>query len=418
MKNKTTTYFGATIITMNESFDLFENGYITICDGKIIDIGSGKPDTPHELIDASGKIIIPGLINAHTHLSMTLYRGLADDLPLKEWLEDHIWPAEAKYTNEENIRKGARLGLAEMISTGTTTFADMYFFADAIAEETQKAGLRAVMGEAILDFNNGNNTAIKKAEAFIERWKNNPLVYPGVILHSPYACSKNTLMEAKKLADKHQVPVSIHVAETKQETENSTNEWGLTPIEYLNELDLLNSKLFATHCVWLNDKDILMLSEKKANVVHCPTSNLKLGSGIAPIPQMLENNINIALGTDGCASNNNLNMIEEMRMAALIHKGVNHNPTLVSAREALKMATLNGAKALGIDQIIGSLEPGKAADLVFIDTNNTFMNPIYDYYSAIVYSMDSSCIERVMVEGKEVISPNIDLKPGSFNVVK
>ena len=398
------TIYNAVIITMNSKYDIIENGYITIKDNKITDIGSGIPKTVTNLYNAKGRIIIPGFINAHTHLPMTMYRGIADDLPLKTWLEKHIWPAEAKHNNEKNIRKASKLGLEEMIHTGTTTFCDMYFFADTIAEETEKMGLRGVMNEAILDFQTNSykniNEAFIKVEEFIKRWENSNLITPAVIFHSTYACSKKTLLQIKELASKYNLRLSTHISETESEVKDCTIQQGVSPAEYLHQLNMLTKKTIAAHCVWLTDYEQQIFAKQNASIVHCPTSNLKLGSGIAPIPKYLEKGINVALGTDGCASNNNLDMVEEMRLAALIHKGVNHNSTLIAARQALEMATINGAKALGLEDKIGSIEIGKYADLLLINTDNTFMQPIYNYYSAIVYSMNSSCIDTVMVDGK------------------
>jgi len=402
--NQSVTYYNATIITMDAHFTLIKNGFITISGNTISAIGEGKPVHTGELIDVKKKIIIPGFINAHTHLAMTIYRGLADDLPLHTWLEEHIWPAEAKNTNDATVRTGARLGLTEMIMTGTTTFSDMYFFTNSCAEETVKMGLRGVMGEGVLDFatNSYKKTgeALKIAEQFVERWKNHPLITPAFVFHSTYACGKETLLAVKELALKHKVRLHTHVSETNEEIAMVKEKSGLNPVELLNNTGLLSSGLTAAHCVWTTENDWELFLNAKTSIAHCPTSNLKLGSGIAPVPQMLKMGINVALGTDGCASNNNLDMVEEMRLAALIHKGNQLDPTLITAKEALKMATINGAIALGLDEKIGSLEVGKLADMLFIDINNTFMEPIYDYYSAIVYSMNSCCIDSVMVNGK------------------
>jgi 5-methylthioadenosine/S-adenosylhomocysteine deaminase len=403
----TKTFINAVIVTMNPKAGIIKNGYLTIYDKKITAIGEGEPETSENLIDAGGKILMPGFVNAHTHLPMTMYRGIADDLPLKEWLEEHIWPAEAKHTHEDSVRKATRLGLEEMVRTGTTTFSDMYFFADAVAEETEKFGLRGVMNEALVDFptNSYQNSeeAFDKIIAFTERWKDNDLISPLLIFHATYTCSRNTILKVKELAEKYRLHITSHVSETQQEIENVKQAQGMNPVEYLDALDLISDKLFIAHGVWLNENDQNIFAKKGAHIVHCPSSNLKLGSGVAPIPDYLAKGINVALGTDGCASNNNLDMVEEMRLAALIHKGVNHNPTLIPAYEALKMATVNGAKALGLADKIGSLEVGKYADILVIDTQNTFMQPIYDYYSALVYAMNSSCIETVLVDGKVVM---------------
>ncbi len=404
LNKKIKTIYNATIISMNKSMEIIEDAFITIENDKITTLGKGKPTNTENLINANGKIIMPGFINAHTHLPMTLYRGIADDLPLHTWLEEHIWPAEAKYTNEKNVRKGSKLGLAEMIKTGTTTFADMYFFSDAIAEETEKAGMRAVMGEAILDFptNSYKKTAeaISKAVNFIEKWKSSNLINPALIFHSTYTVQKETLLTIKELAKKHNVRLHTHASETQKEVKLVKDAQQLNPIEYLNSLGLLKQGLTAAHCVWTTESDWKLFAQNNTSVAHCPSSNLKLGSGIAPIPQMLKAGVNIAIGTDGCASNNNLDMVEEMRLTALLHKGTSLDPTVIPAKEALKMATINGAKALGLEKQIGSIEVGKQADLLLIDTQNTFMHPIFDYYSAIVYSMNSGCIDTVLVNGK------------------
>jgi 5-methylthioadenosine/S-adenosylhomocysteine deaminase len=404
LKKTTKTIYNAVIITMDNNFTVIKNGYITIKDNIITDIGEGQPNLSNNLYDVNGMIIIPGFVNTHTHLPMTMYRGIADDLPLKEWLENHIWPAEAENTFEDNVRKATKIGLEEMIKTGTTTFCDMYFFADAVAEETEKAGLRAVMNEAALDFPTNsyknNNELFKKIINFIEKWENNNLINPAAIFHSTYSCNKPTLTKIKNTATKYNLQISTHISETKDEVKSVTDSKGVTPAQYLYNTELLTNKTVAAHCVWLTESEQELFAKTGANIAHCPSSNLKLGSGIAPIHKYLEHGINVALGTDGCASNNNLDMVEEIRLAALIHKGNNLNPTLITARQALQMATINGAKALGLDKITGSIEKGKRADLLLISTNNTFMQPIYDYYSAIVYSMNSSCIDTVIVDGK------------------
>lgn len=418
LQANTKTIYNATIVTVNNKFDVIENGYLTIKGNIITEIGQGKPNAEN-LYNAEGRIIIPGFVNAHTHLPMAMYRGIADDLPLKEWLEEHIWPAEAELTHEETVRKSALLGMEETIRTGTTTFCDMYFFADAVAEETVKMGLRAVMNEGILDFptNSYKNVdeALNLAENFIKRWKGHRLINPALVFHATYTCSKATIERVHNLASKHNLSHTTHVSETEEEVENVKGSTGMNPPHFLNNIGMLSEKTIAAHCVWLNEKDQKLFADKKANVVHCPSSNLKLGSGIAPIPTYLRKGINVALGTDGCASNNNLDMVEEMRLAALLHKGANKNPTVIPAREALKMATLNGAIALGLDDKIGSIEVGKHADIVLIETKNTFMQPIYDYHSAIVYAMNSSCIDTVMVDGKVLMENKKLTKNNSAN---
>ncbi len=406
------TYYNATIVTLNEAMQVIEKGYLTVEGDTITAIGEGEVHADGEMIDCKGGILMPGFVNAHTHMPMTLYRGIADDLPLMEWLNEHIWPAEAKYTTEANVRIGARLGLAEMIKTGTTTFCDMYFFADAVAEETAKAGVRAVMGEGVMEFSNnsfsGSSAALAKAEAFIQKWQGHALIQPGAIFHATYTCKRETLEQVKAMADKYQVPLTTHISETEEEVENVTKDSGKNPAQYLKELGLLNAAMTGAHCVWLTEEDQQDFLQNGSSVAHCPSSNLKLGSGIAPIPAYLEKGINVALGTDGTASNNNLDMVEEMRLAALVHKGNTKNPTVVNDKQALRMATINGAKALGLDKITGSLEVGKKADFQLVEVENTFMTPIYDVYSALVYSMNSHNIDTVVVNG-QVLMRNREL---------
>lgn len=397
----------ATIVPMEPGSNIIENGFLVIEGDLITDIGAGNPVNPVNPIDLSGKIIIPGLINAHTHLAMTLYRGLADDLPLYDWLQNHIWPAEAKHTNRENVAMGAKLGLCELIRTGTTTFSDMYFFSEVTAQCAVKAGLRAVIGEAVVDFPTKSYTntteAFRLIERFIDQWKNNALIHPAIILHSPYACSKETLQKAMDMALKHQVCINIHISETQQEVNDSFQKHQLSPVAYLNQMGFFDASVCAAHMVWPDENDLNILSDKNVSIAHCPTSNMKLASGIAPVPAMMEKGINIALGTDGCASNNNLNLLREMHLAALLHKGNTLNPRAVTACQALEMATINGAKALKIDHLTGSLKAGKKADLAIIDTQNSFMSPVYDVYSAIVYAAESHCIESVLVNGKPLM---------------
>lgn len=401
------TLHNATIITINPKMEIIENGYLTIHKNKITALGSGKPPHTEHLIDVHGNIVMPGFVNAHTHLAMTNFRGIADDIPLKRWLEEHIWPAEAKYNTQDFIRKGTLLGLQEMIKTGTTTFADMYFFADTTARETANAGLRGVMNEAILDFPTNSFKNVDQAfdlvEKFILKWKNHPLIVPNINFHAPYSCSKKTIIQAKQLADKYSTHLTTHILETEKENALTFDFQQQNVMDLFANCGILNDKLSGAHCVWLSENDQQIFAKNNISAIHCPSSNLKLGSGVAPIANYIKKGINVALGTDGCASNNNLDMIEEMRLAALIQKGVNQNAELIPAQQALKMATINGAKALGLDHKIGSLEIGKLADFIIIDTKSTFLQPIFDYYSAIVYSMNSSCVDTVVVNGQALM---------------
>lgn len=397
------TIVNATIVTMNNNFDIIENGFIDIVNNKIVNIGQGLPNN-NNIIDVKNSLIIPGLVNTHTHLPMTMYRGFANDLPLNTWLNNYIWPAEAKNNNPKNMAWAARLGLAEMIFTGTTTFSDMYFFTDTVANETVNAGLRGIMGESVMDMvTNNTDTAVNKAEMFFEKWHGHNLITPSLNLHSVYTCSAKVLQNALKLLKKYPMPVNIHLSETAHEVELVKKNSTLTPIEYFYGLGFFDYKIIAAHCVWPTTAELKLMKNANFSVAHCPASNLKLGSGIAPVPQMLSMGINVTIGTDGCASNNNLDMVEETRLAALLHKGFANDPTVVTDKQALAMATINGAKALGLESQIGSVEVGKKADLIIIDKQNTFMTPVFDYYAAIVYSMNSGCINTVIVDGKPVM---------------
>ncbi len=404
----------AHIITMNAGMEIIPNGSILIEGGQIKEIISGTLSAPEaEATDAHGMYILPGFVNTHNHLPMTMLRGYADDLPLHSWLTEHIFPAEARLVNEQNVRIATRLALVEMIKSGTTCFNDMYFFENAIAEEACKAGMRGVVGESLIDFPTASfknlSEGIKLSEHLINKWQGNHLIHPSICVHAPYTCSAETLKKAKSLADKYGTLLQIHLSETRKEVEDIQASTGMRPAEYLYSLGLLDTNVIAAHCVWLKPEEIELLAKTHTSIGHCPKSNLKLSSGIAPIDTCLKAGINVGIGTDGTASNNSLDMVEEMRFAALLAKIVAYNPEAVNAKTALRMATIGGAQALGLEHITGSLEIGKSADLILIHADASNMQPIYDEYSAIVYAMNSKNIYSTMVHG-EWLMQNRQLK--------
>lgn len=404
--------YNAHIITMNAKQEIIPQGSILIENGKIKALSPGKlEDSNAEMTDAQGMFVMPGFINTHTHVPMTMLRGYADDLPLHTWLTEHIFPAEARFVTPENVRIAARLAFTEMIKSGTTCFNDMYFFEDVIAEEAKKAGIRAVLGESLIDFPTPDFKTVEEGlslcESLIYKWQGDSTIHPSVCAHAPYTCSRETLQQAKQLASRYHTLLQIHVAETRKEVEDITAKTGLPPAEYLHSIGLLDQNVIAAHCVWLNKREIELLASTGTSIGHCPKSNLKLASGIADTDTYLKAGITVSIGTDGTASNNTLDMVEEMRFAALLPKAVHYNPEANNARTALQMATINGAKALGLEQITGSLETGKSADLIFIHADASNMQPVYDEYSAIVYAMNSKNIRSSMVNGEWIMQDRI-----------
>lgn len=401
----------ARILTMNAGMEVIKNGYLRIRNGKIEAIGAMDGFQPEagdgDVEDLAGMLVMPGFINTHTHVPMTLLRGYADDLPLHRWLTEYIFPAEARLMTPQHVRAAARLAFVEMIKSGTTCFNDMYFFEDVIAEEAKAAGIRGVMNESLIDFPTVSFKSVEeglaRSERLIRNWQGDALIHPSVTVHAPYTCSKETLQKAKRLADKAAVLLQIHVAETRKETEEIKARTGMPPAEYLHAIGLLDSNVIAAHCVWLNEKETELLAKTGTSVSHCPKSNLKLASGIADTDAYLKAGITVGIGTDGAASNNTLDMVEEMRFAALLPKAVHYDPEAVNAAAALRMATIGGAKALGLGDITGSLEVGKSADLIVINMNASNMQPVHDEYSAVVYAMNSKNIRSSMVNGEWIM---------------
>ncbi len=402
---------GGTIVTMNEQREVIENGAIAITKGKIDIMGTRRIVTQNvrakHTIDATGKVIIPGLINTHTHVPMTLFRGISDDLDLNDWLTKFIFPAEAKNVNEPFVRAGTRLGLAEMIRGGTTTYCDMYYFEDAIAEETKKAGVRGVLGETIIDFpvadNKTNAEAMAYTERFIKKWRNDPLIVPAAAPHAPYTVSKEHLQAIRALADHLEAPVVIHVAETKKERDDAEKTFGMTPVKYLDSFGFLTDRTIAAHSIWLTPEELRIYKERGVGSAHCPQSNLKLASGVAAIPYFLREDIAVGLGTDGAASNNDLNLWEEIDTAAKLHKQWSLDPKTLPAEEAFAMATIRGARALHMADKIGSIEAGKSADIAIVDMDGLHQTPWFNVYSALVYSTKASDVRTVVINGRVVM---------------
>ncbi len=400
-----------TIVSMNPDRTILEHSSIAIKNGKILTVekmGSpGSEPKAKETIDSTGKLIMPGLVNTHTHAAMTIFRGYADDLPLMDWLQNYIWPAEAKYINEYTVRLGTQLAAVEMIRSGTTTFNDMYFFEDEVAKVAKETGIRAVVGEGLLDFPTPNKKTpgegLDYTEMLIKKYRNDPLITVAVAPHSPYTCSAELLKSARDLSDKYSVPLHIHVSETEQELNDSISKNGHTPFEYLDGLGFLGENVIAAHSVHLTVNDIQLIAGRKVGVSHNPESNMKLASGVARIPDMQKAGAKIGIGTDGAASNNDLNMFEEMDTTAKLHKVFSKNSSLVDAMSVVEMATIGGARVLGLEKEIGSIEKGKRADVIIIDMQKPHLTPLYNPYSQIVYAVDGADVETVIIEGRIVM---------------
>ncbi len=402
---------GGTVVTMDGSKRLIENGAIAIVKDKIVAVGTsaeiGRQFTARQTINANGKVVIPGLINTHTHIPMSLFRGIADDLDLQEWLTKYIFPAEAKNVSEAFVRAGTQLGLAEMIRGGTTTFCDMYYFEDAVADETFKAGVRGVLGETIIRFPVADNKtpeeAMRYSERFVNKWKNNALIVPALAPHAPYTLTTEHLNQIKNLADRLNATVIIHVAETRAEVNEITKQYGARPVEYLAKINFFNRRTIAVHVVFATDAEIDLLKNLGVGVAHNPQSNMKLASGVAPVPQMLNRDLPVGLGTDGAASNNDLNMWEEMDTAAKLHKVISGDPKVLNAEQVFEMATVRGARALHLENLIGSIETGKRADIVIVDFDGLHQTPFYNVYSHLVYATKASDVRTVIINGKMVM---------------
>ncbi len=398
------------LISSDPILGTIEDGALVTEDDMIIAVG--KASKLLREYDGPGMefpygIIMPGLINAHCHAAMVGFRGLADDLPLAEWLNKYIWPAERAMVSEEFIRHAAKIALSEMLASGTTLFKDMYFFQDTLAEEVKKAGMRAILTEGVLDYPTPSARTsaegMDRTRAFIERWKGDGQVFPGVGLHAPYSCSPDVLKEGVELAREQAVPLHIHLSETKAEVDGILEAHGVTPVRFLDDLGVLGPWFVGAHGVWVTPEEMDILAARGAGVVHCPQSNCKLASGVAPVAEYLARGVKLGLGTDGAASNNNLDMFDEMRTCALLHKAQSLDPTAVSARDVIRLATLGGAELVGLGDRLGSLTPGKLADFIVIDGRSPHLRPLRSPESHIVYSASGRDVAWVVVGGKVVV---------------
>jgi len=389
------------ILTMDPAQDDIKRGVVVIEDGIITQVSESTDETADTVIDAKGGVVMPGLVNTHTHAGMTLFRGYADDLTLSDWLKNRIWPAEAQLTDDD-LYIGTKLACLEMIRSGTTAFVDMYIHVDRVARAVEESGMRAALSYGMIDLGDETRaeSELKEGRRFVKEWNGRA---DGRITtmygpHAPNTCSREFLMKVKEQAKQDNAKIHIHVLETEAELNQMKEQFGMCSVNMLDELDFLDSDVIAAHCVWLSDGDIDILNERGVNVSHNPVSNMKLASGIAPVPKMLARGVNISLGTDGCASNNNLNMFEEMKTAALLHKVDTSDPTVLPAQQVLEMATVNGARAMGINS--GMLKVGCMADVIIVDMDKPHLTPRYNVASHLVYSASGADVRTTIVNGK------------------
>ncbi|MCK9276006.1 MAG: amidohydrolase [Syntrophales bacterium] len=400
-----------TILKVDEKDTRIHGGAAAVKGDRIVALGTTEEVlrnyTARKIIDAAGSLVMPGLINSHTHAAMTCFRGIADDMELMDWLNNYIFPAEAQNVNSELVYWGSLLACAEMIRSGTTTFCDMYIFEDEAARAAKEAGMRCLLGEVLFDFPSPNiktpEDGIRYSRMMIEKWSDDPLVNIFVEPHALYTCSSELLKNSKALADEYGIPLATHLLENRGELLQLNDKLGKRATRYLEELGLLDDRFFAFHCVMMDDEDMKIFADHGCKVVYNPESNMKLASGMAPVSSMMNAGIIVGLGTDGCASNNNLDMFQEMDTAAKLEKAARLDPTLLSAEEVIHMATGNGAKILGMENITGSLETGKKADIIIIDCNKPHLTPLYNEYSHLVYAVNGSDVETVIINGKMVM---------------
>lgn len=417
---------GGTVVTMDAERRVIEDGAVVVEGNAIVAVGTraeiARQYRATRTINATGKAVIPGLINTHTHVPMSLFRGIADDLDLQDWLTKFIFPAEAKNVDEAFVRAGTRLGVAEMIRGGTTTYCDMYYFEDAIADETAKAGMRGVLGETVLDFPAPDNktwaAGLAYTERFIKKWQNHSLIVPAIAPHAPYTVSQEHLLEARDLSNRLKSPLVIHLAEANTETEFiQQKHQGMRPIEFLEKIGFFNDRTIAAHVIQANDAELDLLKKHNVGVGHCPQSNMKLAAGIAPVPAMLRKGIAVGLGTDGAASNHDVSMWEEIDTAAKLHKLNTRDPKMLTAAEAFAMATIGGARALHMEKLIGSIEVGKRADIAIVGLDSLHQTPMYNIYSHLVYATKASDVRTVIINGR-VVMLNGRLLTLNENVIK
>ena len=406
-------FTNALVLTMDEQFHLHEPGTVAVKGDSIIAAGAEydlkEKYSSTTIIDCQGKILMPGLVNAHTHVPMTLLRGLADDLRLDVWLMGYMMPVEREFVSPDFVGLGTSLACAEMIRSGVTCFADMYYFEENVADATSKAGLRAVCSQTVLKFPSPDarfyEESLSSAREFVKEWKGHPLITPSVGPHAPYTCTPEILQSAASLAAEYDVPLHIHIAETALEVENLRSDQGMPVIPYIKKQNLFDAKVLAAHCVHVDEGEIRTMLHYGAGVAHNPSSNMKLASGVAPIKKMIDLGLNVGIGTDGPASNNDLDMFEELRLASFLAKGFSGDPTALPARTSLLMATRLGAQALHLGNITGSIEAGKRADLILVDNSALHNSPRFKRdpqgpYSQLVYATKATDVTDVMVNGK------------------
>jgi 5-methylthioadenosine/S-adenosylhomocysteine deaminase len=400
------------VITVDPQHRVIEDGAVAVKDGRILMVGTrtqiNTRYSAKQRLDRPDAILAPGLINTHTHAAMSLFRGIADDLRLQDWLEKYIFPAEGKNVSAEFVRWGTRLGCLEMLLSGTTTFTDMYYFEDVVAEASIEAGMRGVLGETLIGFPVADNKTPAEALAFTERYlrrfAKDPLIVPAVAPHALYTNSDETLQACRRLANQYNAPLIIHLSETKKENDDELAKRHATPTKTLDSLGMWNGRSLAAHAVWVDEADLAILKQRGVGIAHCPSSNMKLSSGVAPVTRMLELDLPVGLGPDGPAgSNNDFNLFEEMDLAAKLAKVSTMNPQAVPAAAALDMATIRGARALGLEKEIGSLEAGKRADMIMVRIDRPHAQPLYDAVSQMVYALKGSDVRDVMVNGKIVV---------------
>jgi 5-methylthioadenosine/S-adenosylhomocysteine deaminase len=411
-KNADLLIAGGTVVTMNSSRAIYDDGAVVVNGDTVVAVGPradlAAKYTAARTIDARGKLVLPGFINGHTHVPMTLFRGLHDDVTLNDWLYKYIFPAEKKNVNEEFVRWGTRLAAAEQIRSGVTTFADMYYFEDEVAEETKAAGMRGVLGETFIDFpapdNKNEAEVLAYTERFLKKWQGDPLIHAAPAPHSIYTCSQKTLQDAAALARQYHAPILIHVAEMKKEWDDSQKQNGMSPVQYLDKISVLGPEVVAAHCIFVDEADRRTLAQRQVGCVHNPSSNMMLASGVSPVPEMRATGVAVGLGTDGPAgSNNDLDLMEEMDLAAKLAKITKTDPLALNARAVVEMATIDGARALHMDKEIGSLEAGKKADVILISLDKPNAVPMYDVYAQLAYALKASDVESVIIGGRVVM---------------
>jgi 5-methylthioadenosine/S-adenosylhomocysteine deaminase len=402
---------GGQILTLDQQMTVVPEGTICIDQGKIIFVGAGA-DVPlnwsfKKRINLSGKIIMPAFFNSHNHAAMSIFRGLGNDLSLNDWLNHFIWPAERRNIRPETVYLGTMISAMEMIRSGSSIFADMYFFEEDVARACEEIGIRVILGEGILDFPTPNKPspaeAMNHTRILFDRYRNNPLVSVAVAAHAPYTCSPEIIRMAAELSEELDITANIHLAETQTEIQTMSERYGKSPTRYLYDLGFLSPRTVAHHGIYLDSDDMDLLRETHTSIATIPNSNMKLGSGICPVSELHNRGINICLGTDGPASNNNQSMVRELQQLARIQKVSHNDPTILTAREAIRMATINGAKAYRMDESLGSVELGKQADLIIINPDQPHWYPKYDAYTTIAYSMQSEDVESVMINGQLVM---------------